>query len=769
MNLILDFAVPKTRGFFHYFSQGRLNIVDTLAGGSLVLGLALWWNGLPRWFFLIAFISWRLAYNVGLGVLLRWQSDSEWFTEIIRDWSKNNTELLGDWVKPAIRAKMDRDYSFSSMPPEYNAWLVFRLLVDLVLFHDCISYGLFALAYGQFCLHSIGDLLRIMAGLSLIIFNAWVKSDAHRVVKDYAWYWGDFFFFLVEGELVFDGVFELAPHPMYSLGYTWYYGVSLLCKSHTVFFVGLAAHLLQLAFLVIVEAPHMEKIYGNKAKEPRERAGGRDSWGSRDGRGGRGGMILFFGFDWQRATDLITAFFVGSTILIHSLGVLPESLVVIECIIWRLIHSGIVGLVLWGEGRRKSWTRHFIKYGGAPIEAFDNWKALYNSTLLMNYTMYIITAVYLYRQPVQWMEEGILLRHTLGVMMMALQVWTDWSVYAVLGEYGWFYGDFFIPPRIATPTYGGIYRYLNNPESVVGHAAYWGLALIVNEWRLWMLVGLVMITNYALLVGVEVPHMRRVYGEKVRRVSGFEKTFINVSKSIPGAKTISKITRSLMGRAPVAEKTSKSIGLDLAWLVFLIKRIFLWRNHLRGGTLGNPTIRMNKSEYDLGEPIQFSPDSTEIEEIAIVNETGIPHIVSLSSLKTPSEALATALQVTFKIPAQFLPWKTGQFELHVLVGHNSIAHSNIFTIKSDPVDDLNCNAVSKRLSVLIVPITPADTLGSLHPDDPLFVRLSEVIYSLYDVEFDPLVLFRFAHNIDVLAEHIIDSVSFLHDTSTTKS
>lgn len=105
-------------------------------------------------------------------------------------------------------------------------------------------------------------------GIAVIYASVLSKIHSHRVIGEYAWHWGDFFFLVErETELKFDGIYEMAPHPMYSAGYGWSYGAALLSRSWTVLAMALGAHLLQLGFLAAVETPHIEKLYGGSSEE----------------------------------------------------------------------------------------------------------------------------------------------------------------------------------------------------------------------------------------------------------------------------------------------------------------------------------------------------------------------------------------------------------------------------------------------------------------------------------------------------------------------
>jgi phosphatidylethanolamine N-methyltransferase len=158
---------------------------------------------MARYILLGFYLFWRLSYNVGLGVLLKYQSDTgglvEWCrhhclfdTSSIKENGKHR-QSWASWLKRQLSIKMGSDYNFDKVPVEYNTWLLFRQLVDLILMNDFTCYFFFVLSWFNSSTSStsyyfmLGDLLRWAGGLFLILFNIWVKLDAHRVVKDFAW------------------------------------------------------------------------------------------------------------------------------------------------------------------------------------------------------------------------------------------------------------------------------------------------------------------------------------------------------------------------------------------------------------------------------------------------------------------------------------------------------------------------------------------------------------------------------------------------------
>jgi phosphatidylethanolamine N-methyltransferase len=157
-------------------------------------------SGLKRPIFAAVFLFWRAAYNVGIGYLLTVQSKYR----LLVTWAKrlklfehpstgqNPRPWLYQLLQRELETKIPKNYKMDQAPIEYNTWLVFRRLVDLILMCDFVSYCLFAIV----CAHRPeGEGIamaaaRWTAGIALVGFNLWVKLDAHRVVKDYAWYWG---------------------------------------------------------------------------------------------------------------------------------------------------------------------------------------------------------------------------------------------------------------------------------------------------------------------------------------------------------------------------------------------------------------------------------------------------------------------------------------------------------------------------------------------------------------------------------------------------
>ena len=528
-------------------------IVITVLGFHILL---LYLLPLPvaRPVFAAIYLAWRAGYNAGIGILLHMQSHDRRLVK----WAEkskifvnpktggNPHPTLYNIIKRELETKIPKDYKFEDAPIEYNTWLVFRRIVDLILMCDFVSYCLFAIACGG---RPAGESMAMLAvrwigGIGLVAFNLWVKLDAHRVVKDYAWYWGDFFY-LIDQELTFDGVFEMAPHPMYSVGYAGYYGISLMAASYKVLFISIIAHAAQFAFLVLVENPHIDKTYNVPPPRKRQSDGELDRPRSAGGHVNDAPPLAYTdqpspvhnlmglrNIDFYRTTDSSV---ILMQLMIFTITALApntpfyQALFVANAALWRLWYSVGIGYMLNRQSNKKKWTRHFVKFGESTEEAWRQWKGTYHMSMTMCYASFIAATYKMYSLPDDWNTGMVLLKHVLGISLVALQLWTAISIYESLGEFGWFFGDFFFDqsPKL---TYSGIYRFLNNPERVIGLAGVWGAVLITGSRSIFFLALLSHTLTLAFIQFVERPHMQKLYGRSLRQDSGLVKS---LKRSLP--------------------------------------------------------------------------------------------------------------------------------------------------------------------------------------------------------------------------------------------
>ncbi|KAI0697797.1 phospholipid methyltransferase-domain-containing protein [Cytidiella melzeri] len=623
------FRVPTTHDVLTLFDpRYPKSHIDLLNLGLLGLQIVLF-SMLPRSsarvFFFFYFAFWRAAYDAGLGWVLTKQSKRKWIVKEVQKlgWLDDTRRpAVRNWIRKQLAGKMGKDYSFDDLPLEYNTWLLFRQAVDIILLNDFTAYCMFAFACFRVPegLSVPTHIMRWIGGIALIAFNLWVKTEAHDVVKDYGWYWGDVFF--QRGALVFDGVFELAPHPMYSVGYAGYYGLSLIVGSYPMLFVSLAGHAAQFGFLVFFENPHIERTYGQRkllakrtpllpmtkksmaerpCSEDRVRSASVSSTTSLDlstpsATEGESGIETDelhtdndseteneFGSTSSRHRrlsstvnlqqtnaltsqhDLFNSYFRKDAVLLHNIDLLRTTdaqlaLVLVyvllasfvptmsnsatltlyfaHALVWCLFHSFGLGLLLRAQSERKFLVRHFLKHyhyprndngRGAVIEAFSNWKSMYNMSMCMTYASFIGLAWNTYSIPHNWTVGNELLRHTMGALLIALHVWSTLEQYEVLGMFGWFFGDFFVDEFAGHLEYTGIYRYLNNPEIMSG-AAFFGLALISGSKMVFALAVIRHLSQWWFLSKVENPHMRKLYGDSLRTDAGFVKVIKKVAQ-----------------------------------------------------------------------------------------------------------------------------------------------------------------------------------------------------------------------------------------------
>jgi phosphatidylethanolamine N-methyltransferase len=148
----------------------------------------------------------------------------------------------------------------------------------------------------------------------------------------------------------------------------------------------------------------------------------------------------------------------------------------------------------------------------------------------MTYVSFVLCALRLGHAP----TSRFYLKQTLGVLLCIISGWCYVSCYEALGDYGWFYGDFFIddakiPQKLI---YHGIYRFMDNPDSIVGYAGFYGVALIVESKTVLLLAFFSQVANFLFVVLVERHHMRKIHGERIRASSGISAAFGEIIRDV---------------------------------------------------------------------------------------------------------------------------------------------------------------------------------------------------------------------------------------------
>lgn len=532
------FPVPRTLdmvdalAFPRNWGPSEVAVVSMLALNCLSL---LFVRSLPTGVYVALFGFWRLAYNVGLGVLLRSQSHSSVVTRWVAGLSPKATAAL----KRAVTGSMGADYRWSKAPVELNAWLVFRAGAMLVLANDGCTYVLLvAKCMADAGLPTgLGGVAAAAVGAGLVAFCYWAKASAHRCVGDFAWYWGDFFF-LMDGELIFDGVFELFPHPMYTVGYAAYYGFALIARSYTLLLASMLAHALQLLFLVAIEEPHIQRTYGPKAAKPAPTPGtssaaaavtpaspklAPSSSGSAmaaaaaSAAAGTAYDVLGLAqLEPLRQGDLALGALLAHVLVTAFWPGLSPAYYMAQLVAWRVAHWAGLGTLLYRQSVQASWTRAAAARGDSPATAFAQWKRVYYTSAVVNRVVFLVAAAHV---APGWVatclaSPAAAARTALSAGLGAIAFYATRSARDAIGEDAAAYADFFLPPTRKAPVYTGVFRYVNHPTAALGCLGTYGLALATGSWALGAVAAASQLAHVAFVYTVEVPHMTRLYARR---------------------------------------------------------------------------------------------------------------------------------------------------------------------------------------------------------------------------------------------------------------
>ena len=134
--------MPKTYSFLHdlihTFSRSALTrwTFLSLIAQPILFFLLRRHSTFRSILFLVYFAFWRGSYDIGFAWALRKQSEKRWIVKLLKGWGWLEEDGVNQWSsywKRELEMKMGQAYRWEAAPPEFNTWLIFRQLVDVVL------------------------------------------------------------------------------------------------------------------------------------------------------------------------------------------------------------------------------------------------------------------------------------------------------------------------------------------------------------------------------------------------------------------------------------------------------------------------------------------------------------------------------------------------------------------------------------------------------------------------------------------------------------
>lgn len=344
--------------------------------------------------------------------------------------------------------------------------------------------------------------------MPLLALGIWTKSKAHHAVTDYAWFWGDFFFLKPSpaafGQRVADGdpdgmsaqeksnffssgIFGIFPHPMYTVGYAPMYAASLICRSYLLLLVSLLAHSAQITFLVFIEQPHIDALYGNSDSNsssdtnPNQLASSLSSLSSstsspntspplsssttqlqklRSDDKSRNAVdnpaLRLFEQSAPHPIVFLSMCLLCAILLFLCVTRPPPALIVVPlCIVMRVLHwLGIAAFLDRPTNADNRWITLLRSTGTAHSRIYSAWQHSLLLSSMLNHALFACAALSTagrYPTFLDFSFRGLALSY-LALIMVLFSWFVSQAAYRLTGDFTYYYGDFFVSIGASTST-----------------------------------------------------------------------------------------------------------------------------------------------------------------------------------------------------------------------------------------------------------------------------------------------------------------------------